>query len=86
MVLPGCSTGALGINLARGNPADACDRPGLLVETARQCLAGAITIHPAGLRYRDLVSLVALFEAITVPCRTYSRSSKLGPEIYPSAF
>lgn len=33
---------------ARGNPADACDRPGLLVETARQCLAGAITIHPAG--------------------------------------
>lgn len=33
---------------ARGNPADARDRPGLLVETARQCLAGAITIHPAG--------------------------------------
>ena len=29
---------------------------------------------PAGLRYRDLVSLVALFEAITVPCR----SQKMG--------
>ena len=33
---------------ARGNPADARDRPGLLVETARECLVGAITIHPAG--------------------------------------